>query len=523
MENSTILSNTVWTSVVPFYGTTEADYVHESRGPSSGPFSPALFTELTDITNTSVNETVDDYPSYYYDYEHFADPIWYMTLLSLIFGILIVLTVVGNIFVMIAYVQDVRIKRNVANAFILNLAVADFIVGVFIWPIYLGWNLVGVWIFGEYLCKVWSFVDYTVTAMSVVTIILISLDRYWMLSKKTRYTSYQTPLRVNVTTLICWIFVSAVFLTLIFGFSPITKSYSVNYRFRCDAEFVYIFPALITAVVLNFVVPAIVIAVLNTLVYYKIQARAKGLSVLQSKVKEGKTKNTKFALNILRRKKANTLSTEAKGDKGVDSGVILVTISNKSPTECHQNPAFDKNAEITPSSSSGTSGIESAPDENSDISDDEIPENDTSPKNTEVPKNTKKKAIFSISTRGNGKEKPGNPGKGSMKMDGLKKKLDKKRREFKRERRAAFILAVLVTVFILCWLPFNLTVIVGVICEYKCIPEKVFVVTENLVWANSALNPILYAATNVHFKRNFLRFLGFRKLARKYDRTHSNV
>ena len=61
----------------------------------------------------------------------------------------------------------------------------------------------------------------------------------------------------------------------------------------------------------------------------------------------------------------------------------------------------------------------------------------------------------------------------------------------RRERRAAKTLAIIVGVFIWCWLPFFIVNVAGPFC--KCIPKAL---SNSFVWlgyANSVLNPIIYA------------------------------
>ncbi|XP_071497598.1 uncharacterized protein [Diadema antillarum] len=314
------------------------------------------FDHVTEVNNEIMNETSDDY-----EVTVVNRPIWWLAFLCVIYGILIVLAVVGNIFVMIAYQNDIRIKRSVANTFILNLAIADFIVGVFTWPIYFSWLIIGPWTFGEYLCKVWSAIDYTVTAMSVITIILISLDRYWLLTKTTAYVTYQTQIRANVTIASCWGIVSCIYIILTFGFAYFTNYFPVDFSNYCDMEFIYTLPALITTIIINFVVPAIIIVVLNTMVYYKIRERAKGLSELNNKIKresEGKEKRiqARLGLGLFKRWRGYPPHTD-EVSRNLDPGVILVAVSALNSPEYHQNPAFEQQHEVTPPSSGETSGI----------------------------------------------------------------------------------------------------------------------------------------------------------------------
>ncbi|XP_072046312.1 LOW QUALITY PROTEIN: uncharacterized protein [Amphiura filiformis] len=94
--------------------------------------------------------------------------------------------------------------------------------------------------------------------------------------------------------------------------------------------------------------------------------------------------------------------------------------------------------------------------------------------------------------------------------------VDKKHKEFNRHRKAAITLAVLVGVFILCWLPFYITSLLGTLCEI-CVPELAWEITSNLLWCNSTINPFLYAAMNLYFRENFIKLLGLKRCLKKHS------
>ena len=99
---------------------------------------------------------------------------------------------------------------------------------------------------------------------------------------------------------------------------------------------------------------------------------------------------------------------------------------------------------------------------------------------------------------------------------------DKKRPEFNRHRKAAITLAVLVGVFIVCWLPFYIASIVGAFCE-ECITHQMWFTVNYLLWGNSMINPFLYAAMNVYFRENFVKFLGLNRCKKKYPEAGKTI
>ncbi|KAM6973024.1 C-X-C chemokine receptor type 5 [Aplochiton taeniatus] len=84
------------------------------------------------------------------------------------------------------------------------------------------------------------------------------------------------------------------------------------------------------------------------------------------------------------------------------------------------------------------------------------------------------------------------------------------------EKQGAIRLAIVVTaVFCLCWLPFNLIMLVstlldlGIIpnmsCEVRARLKQSLVITESLGFAHCCLNPLLYAFVWVRFRRDLLQ------------------
>lgn len=78
----------------------------------------------------------------------------------------------------------------------------------------------------------------------------------------------------------------------------------------------------------------------------------------------------------------------------------------------------------------------------------------------------------------------------------------------KRERKAAKTLAIITGVFVICWLPFFVIVLVMPLCGPACEPPKiVFSLFQWLGYVNSTLNPIIYTIFSPDFRAAFQRIL----------------
>uniref|UniRef100_A0A8U7MSD6 Muscarinic acetylcholine receptor n=1 Tax=Corvus moneduloides TaxID=1196302 RepID=A0A8U7MSD6_CORMO len=113
-----------------------------------------------------------------------------LVLLAFLMVLLSLVTILGNILVILAFIMD-RNLRHRSNYFFLNLAVSDFAVGAFCMPLYIPYALTGTWHLGRSLCKLWLVMDYLLCTASVFNIVLISYDRFLSVTKAVSYRARQ--------------------------------------------------------------------------------------------------------------------------------------------------------------------------------------------------------------------------------------------------------------------------------------------------------------------------------------------
>ena len=89
------------------------------------------------------------------------------------------------------------------NAFLLNLAIFDFLVALFTWPLSVLYKLLGRhWLLGSFLCHLWIDSDYLLTCGSVLNVAMLSLDRYLGMKMTARYT---VPFEIRNRVIYCMI------------------------------------------------------------------------------------------------------------------------------------------------------------------------------------------------------------------------------------------------------------------------------------------------------------------------------
>lgn len=87
----------------------------------------------------------------------------------------------------------------------------------------------------------------------------------------------------------------------------------------------------------------------------------------------------------------------------------------------------------------------------------------------------------------------------------------KLRFQLAKERKASTTLGIIMSAFIVCWLPFFVLALVRpFLRDSKAIPNSLSSIFLWLGYANSLLNPIIYATLNRDFRRPFQQILFFR-------------
>ncbi|XP_044518645.1 neuropeptide Y receptor type 4-2 [Gracilinanus agilis] len=111
--------------------------------------------------------------------------------------------ILGNL-CLVGVVVRQREKSNVTNILIANLAFSDFIMSLFCQPFTLIYTIMDYWIFGDAMCKLSAFIQCMSVTVSVLSLVLIALERHHMITNPLGYmpNMIQAYLGIVVTWLV---------------------------------------------------------------------------------------------------------------------------------------------------------------------------------------------------------------------------------------------------------------------------------------------------------------------------------
>jgi len=149
-------------------------------------------------------------------------PLWQQILLGFLIAVVILMTVGGNLLVIIAVPTQRRLRQLSTNFFILNLAVGDFLLGFLVLPFSAVNTLHWEWPFGPEFCNVFIATDVALCTVSILSLFAISLDRYFAVTSPFEYQRRMKSMIVWQACAAIWLF------SLVLAFVPIHLGWNTN-------------------------------------------------------------------------------------------------------------------------------------------------------------------------------------------------------------------------------------------------------------------------------------------------------
>ncbi|XP_049861703.1 5-hydroxytryptamine receptor [Schistocerca gregaria] len=476
-----------------------------------------------------------------------------MGVTSLVLGLLILATIIGNVFVIAAILLE-RNLQNVANYLIVSLAVADLMVACLVMPLGAVYQISKGWILGPELCDMWTSSDVLCCTASILHLVAIAVDRYWAVTN-VDYIHTRNSSRIGIMIIVVWAVALIVSLAPQFGWKDPEYLDRINVQQRClvSQDVAY----QIFATCSTFYVPLLVILVL----YWKIfqTARKRIHRRRQQRPLTGRFLSKRRFRRLRASKKSSaaealvsslalvegqsTASAEAISDDAT-SGVPATT---SSPTDvCGDSTAtLDGSA---PALETTAFTISKAVEQRSAAAANvgaavgaglAAASNSVSPEKSSTPTTTNNgsashQSHMSDMSRSEILHKDGGPGMavgggllgrtaaamvGAVAASGAvlpaasgaaatsTPRAKKESLEAKRERKAAKTLAIITGAFVVCWLPFFIMALLMPLCDTCVISEDLSSFFLWLGYFNSTLNPVIYTIFSPEFRQAFKRIL----------------
>ena len=158
--------------------------------------------------------------------------------------------------------------------FIVSLAIADLIVGLFVMPVSTIYIFTEDWLFGIAVCQIWIGIDYTASTASILNLFILSVDRYWSVTSPLKYLRKRTKKRAVIMISVVWL-VSSLWIIPIAGwhhfFNKGERTIPSNV---CDTEYAKNSVLKVITAFFNFFLPLAVMYGLYWKIFQEIRKRS---------------------------------------------------------------------------------------------------------------------------------------------------------------------------------------------------------------------------------------------------------
>jgi 5-hydroxytryptamine receptor 1 len=443
-----------------------------------------------------------------------AVPQWEAAVTALTLTSIILLTVVGNVLVILSVFTH-KPLRIVQNFFIVSLAVADLTVALLVLPFSVAVQILGRWEFGIHVCKMWLTCDVLCCTASILNLCAIALDRYWAITDPINYAQKRTVKRVLFMIGIVWVLSGVISSPPLIGWNDWPDVFHNDTPCQLTSQQGYV----IYSSLGSFFIPLFIMTVVYVEIFIatkrRLRERAKASKLSVVKVNEAQNMSGKDAhhdqdsvssetnhnehpnlsdgsTKIKERKK----KSKKKRKKHVGDGSLKEKFLQK-PTIIAEDSVTD-NIGDPPSGSQCPSNLNHCEEDHHTLPAGATTESPTS-RNESQRGHVPPSAISGSITV---------PPSGAKRQVPIYQFIEEKQRiSLSKERRAARTLGIIMGVFVVCWLPFFLMYVIVPFCVSCCPSDKLIYFITWLGYINSALNPIIYTIFNMDFRRAFKKLL----------------
>ena len=127
-----------------------------------------------------------------------------IAVLIFLYTLVFAVGLIGNALVIYIFTKN-RKMRTVTNSFLVNLAVCDLMVVCMCMPFSVALEIYDNWIYGDAMCKIVTFVQGLSVISSILTLTVISAERFYAIRKPLRARAFMSRARIQTIIGIIWI------------------------------------------------------------------------------------------------------------------------------------------------------------------------------------------------------------------------------------------------------------------------------------------------------------------------------
>ncbi|XP_068115791.1 muscarinic acetylcholine receptor M4 isoform X2 [Hyperolius riggenbachi] len=445
-----------------------------------------------------------------------------MIFIATVTGSLSLVTVVGNILVMLS-IKVNRQLQTVNNYFLFSLACADLIIGVFSMNLYTVYIIKGYWPLGPIVCDLWLALDYVVSNASVMNLLIISFDRYFCVTKPLTYPARRTTKMAGLMIAAAWLLSFALWAPAILFWQFIVGERTVKDN-ECYIQFLSNPAVTFGTAIAAFYLPVVIMTILY--IHISLASRSRVRRHCPDTRPEKKKPISSMKSPLIKQTKSppKTEPLEAKPEEetAVRNGKIEKSLTNLQAVEEKETSNESSTASMTNNpqekqlvSNNASSGVLLAPTQSMQQLHPKVNAASKWSKIKIVTKQSGNECITaieivpecSIALNKDSSLPNSGPANVARKFATIaRNQVRKKRQMAAREKKVTRTIFAILLAFILTWTPYNVMVLVNTFCE-TCIPETVWYIGYWLCYVNSTINPACYALCNATFKKTFKHLL----------------
>ncbi|KAM9754640.1 muscarinic acetylcholine receptor M2-like isoform 1-T2 [Menidia menidia] len=413
-----------------------------------------------------------------------------IVLIILVAGSLSLITVIGNILVMLS----IKVNRNlqtINNYFLFSLACADLIIGLCSMNLYTVYIVIGYWPLGAVVCDLWLAVDYVVSNASVMNLLIISFDRYFCVTKPLSYPVRRSTKMAGLMIAAAWVLSFILWAPAILFWQFIVGGRTVPQN-ECYIQF-FSNPAVTfgTAIAAFYLPVAIMIHL-----YWHISKASRSRVRKDSRKTSGTSLAEAPSNSQEEGCESNCVTTKhAQGDvgDGREKEAWQPQQNGCGPIkeeEEEEAGRIDSTSDIVQASTSKDSAGPAASRKRSNNG--KTLTQPPSPQNSAVDRQSMVARTLLMVTK-------------RTVSENVVAKWRRKGNSSRERKVTRTIMAILVA-FVATWTPYNVMVLINTFCSI-CIPNTLWTIGYWLCYINSTVNPACYALCNTTFKNTFKHLL----------------